>query len=174
MSFPLRRKRLRWQRWRRNKHEKGTYPISSAPITKYYISSGTVSHLWTVPLLFLCGDCLLAAALDFLGFEIYATSGTAAVLKDSFVEVNEVNPLDGESPNIQELLESGEVKLLINTPTKGRRATSDGFKMRRMAVEHRIPCMTSLDTAKALVHCLKLRKSDKELEPFDLREITNA
>ena len=34
--------------------------------------------------------------------------------------------------------------------------------------------MTSLDTAKALVHCLKLRKSDKELEPFDLREITNA
>ena len=33
---------------------------------KYYISSGTVSHLWTVPLLFLCGDCLLAAALDFL------------------------------------------------------------------------------------------------------------
>ena len=50
----------------------------------------------------------IAAALDFLGFEIYATSGTAAVLKDSFVEVNEVNPLDGESPNIQELLESGE------------------------------------------------------------------
>lgn len=116
----------------------------------------------------------IAAALDFLGFEIYATSGTAAVLKENFVEVNEVNPLDGESPNIQELLESGEVKLLINTPTKGRRASSDGFKMRRMAVEHRIPCMTSLDTAKALVHCLKLRKSDKELEPFDLRDITNA
>ena len=51
-ELPLRRRRLRWQRWRRNKHEKGTYPISSAPITKYYISSGTVSHLWTVPLLF--------------------------------------------------------------------------------------------------------------------------
>ena len=60
------------QRWRRNKHEKRTYPISSAPITKYYISSGTVSHLWTVPLLFLCCDCLLAAALDFLhsGFNL--------------------------------------------------------------------------------------------------------
>ena len=41
-------------------------------ITKYYISSGTVSHLWTVPLLFLCGDCLLAAALEFLhsGFHL--------------------------------------------------------------------------------------------------------
>ena len=64
--------------------KKEVLTIGSAPITKYYVSSGTVSHLWTVPLLFLCGDCLPAASLNFLhggfnlgfGWNIYHANGS--------------------------------------------------------------------------------------------------
>ena len=120
-------------------------------------------------------ECLpIGAVLDYLGYDIYATKGTANLLNFNFVAANKVGGFHDEHPNIQDLIESGEVKLIINTPTKGRRPQSDGFQLRRMAVEHRIPCLTSLDTARALVHCLKLRKSDKDLEPINLQEISET
>ena len=54
-----------------------------------------------------------------------------------------------------ELIGEGRLSLVINTPTHGRRETSDGFKIRRAAVEHGIPCMTSLDTAAALLAAVR-------------------
>ena len=107
-----------------------------------------------------------------MGFDIYATEGTANLLNFNFVAANKIGKFDGASPNVKELIESDTVKLIINTPTKGRLKSTDGFRIRRMAVERSIPCLTSLDTAKALAHCLKLRKSDADLEPLALQELS--
>ena len=114
----------------------------------------------------------IGAVLDYLGFDIYATEGTANLLNFNFVAANKIGKFDGASPNVKELIESDTVKLIINTPTKGRLKSTDGFRIRRMAVERSIPCLTSLDTAKALAHCLKLRKSDADLEPLALQELS--
>ncbi|MHB8065502.1 MAG: hypothetical protein ACYDG2_23285, partial [Ruminiclostridium sp.] len=55
-----------------------------------------------------------------------------------------------------------------NTPTKGRKPDRDGFKIRRKAVEMSIPCLTSLDTANAIIKCLKLGKTEGDLKVLNL------
>jgi carbamoyl-phosphate synthase large subunit len=110
----------------------------------------------------------LAAAIDMLGYDIYATPGTANVLNFNTIAANSINKIGYGSPNIEELFESGKLKFVINTPTKGRNAGRDGFKIRRMAVEQRIPCFTSLDTAAVMLQSVKLNKTDKDLKLIDL------
>ena len=113
----------------------------------------------------------IAAVLDYLGFDIYATPGTAHVLNFNFVAANAVPKLSKDQSGIKNLVESGNLRLILNTPTRGRRAGRDGFKIRRMAVEHRIPCITSLDTVRVLLNSMKLGKTDKDIEPISLFEI---
>ena len=113
----------------------------------------------------------IAAVLDYLGYDIYATPGTANVLNFNFVAANTVPKLSKDGKGIRGLVESGSLKMIINTPTKGRRADRDGFKLRRMAVEHRIPCITSLDTVKGLLQSMKLGKSDADITPISLSDI---
>jgi len=113
----------------------------------------------------------IAAVLDYLGYDIYATSGTANVLNFNFVAANTVSKLSKDPSSIQGLFESGRLKLILNTPTKGRCAERDGFKLRRMAVEHRIPCITSLDTARVLLQSMKSGKTDADIVPLSLTEI---
>jgi carbamoyl-phosphate synthase large subunit len=116
----------------------------------------------------------IAAVLDYLGYDIYATPGTANVLNFNFIAANAVPKLSKDARGITELVKSGTLRLILNTPTKGRRADRDGFRIRRYAVEHRIPCITSLDTAKALLQSMKLGKSDKDITPLSLSEISEA
>ena len=113
----------------------------------------------------------LAAMIEQLGYDIYATPGTAHVLNFNTVAASSVNKIGGNSPNIEELFESGKLKFVINTPTKGRIAGRDGFKIRRMAVEQRIPCFTSLDTAKVMLQSIKLNKTDKDLKLLNLASL---
>jgi carbamoyl-phosphate synthase large subunit len=62
--------------------------------------------------------------------------------------------------------------MVINTPTTlAKNSNSDGFRIRRLAVEHKIPCFTSLDTVKALRHAIKDGKSEKNLIPVDITKI---
>ena len=89
------------------------------------------------------------------GFEIYATEGTCNYLNQQGVKAVKVNRISELSPNIYDLVSTGEISLIINTPTKGSQQNRDGFKIRRCAVERSIPCLTSLDTAKALLLSLK-------------------
>ena len=112
----------------------------------------------------------IAAVLDYLGYDIYATPGTANVLNFNFVAANMV-PKMSDGPGIRELVESGNLKLILNTPTKGRRAGRDGFKLRRMAVEHRIPCITSLDTVRVLLQSMKSGRTDADIVPVSLTDI---
>jgi carbamoyl-phosphate synthase large subunit len=114
----------------------------------------------------------IAAVFDYLGYDIYATPGTANVLNFNFVAANAVPKLSKDSRGIMGLINSGKLRLIVNTPTKGRRAGRDGFRIRRYAVEHRIPCLTSLDTVKALLQSLKLGKTDRDIVPVNLSELS--
>ncbi len=113
----------------------------------------------------------IAEDLGLLGFILYATGNTAHTLNMHGIATNVVRKI-GEGPNdIISLLESQKISLVINTPTKGRTPERDGFKIRRKAVEMSIPCLTSLDTAKALISCLKLAKDVQDIEIFDIAKI---
>lgn len=101
---------------------------------------------------------VIAEDLAALGYELYATGKTAHFLNRHGVATNAVRKIGETSPNILDLVESGIIKMIINTPTKGRDSERDGFQIRRKAVERSIPCLTSLDTAAALVRCIKYDK----------------
>ncbi len=113
----------------------------------------------------------IARELERLGFDIYATSGTARVLLNNFIGANLVKSLKHSDSKMMELIEGGDLKLIINTPTKGRRSDKDGFKIRRCAVERRIPVVTSLDTAEVLVNSIKMHTTEADIVPMCLSEI---
>ena len=90
-----------------------------------------------------------------LGYELVATSGTAALVRSLGIDVTEVRKLVEGSQDILKLIRSGECAAVINTPTLGKTVDRDGFLIRRAAVEARVPCLTSLDTALAVVTALR-------------------
>ncbi|HZC06135.1 MAG TPA: carbamoyl-phosphate synthase large subunit [Ktedonobacterales bacterium] len=95
------------------------------------------------------------------GYEFYATAGTAQMLTEQGLKATAVNRISDDDQTIIELIRSHEVQLVINTITGGggrmREGIEilDGFKIRRAAVEANIPCLTSLDTARALVEAMR-------------------
>ena len=96
-----------------------------------------------------------------LGYKIYATKGTKATLEKIGVACEEVFRLREGSPDIISLLKEQKVDFLLNTPERARTPERDGLKLRRAAVENGVPCLTSLDTANALLLALQLRKEQK-------------
>lgn len=110
----------------------------------------------------------LAEEFEKLGFELYATGKTAHLLNTQGIATNAVKKIGEGEPNLLDLIQSGKVSLIVNTPTKGRKPERDGFKIRRKAVEISIPCLTSLDTARAVLDCIKLGKDEKDLEVVNL------
>ena len=106
-----------------------------------------------------------------LGFEIYATSGTAHMLNKNMIAASSVRKLSEEGPNIADLLESGKVDYVVSTSEKGRLPALDSVKLRRMTVEHAIPCLTALDTATAVLSCLEMDHTIDDLELVDITQI---
>ena len=94
-------------------------------------------------------------------FKFYATPGTRKALLAAGIDAKPVNKLSGDSPNIMDMLNAGDVSLIINTPTHGRIPDRDGFKLRRIAVESGTSCLTSLDAAKAIMQSTFIVPSDK-------------
>jgi carbamoyl-phosphate synthase large subunit len=89
------------------------------------------------------------------GYKLYATDGTAAEISALGVPVELVaKRLDEGHPNVLDVIQSGEIDCVINTPEGGRATLQDGFQIRRAATERRIPCFTSIDTARAAVEAL--------------------
>ena len=70
------------------------------------------------------------------------------------------------SQEILQLIRSGECAAVINTPTLGRTVDRDGFLIRRAAVEARVPCLTSLDTALAVVTALRASAVVQHVAPL--------
>ena len=113
----------------------------------------------------------LAETFAALGFEIYATSGTAHMLNHNYVGAHLV-PRPGEDTDaLAKLFDSGKIRLIITTPTHGRDPLRAGFRLRRMAVEYGIACVTSIDTAKLLMKCVKLGKKAEEVPALGLHEL---
>ena len=110
----------------------------------------------------------LAKSLDEMGYDLYSTERTAKVLLENGLDTIIVKKIHEGSPNILDLMAQEKVDLIINTPTKGKGPNSDGFIMRRKSVECSIPCLTSLDTANAVIDCLKTGLTINDMEPYDL------
>ena len=106
-----------------------------------------------------------------LGFELYSTKGTAKILNDAGLNVTPVNKIHEGSENTKTLLESGKINYIISTSSKGRLPSRDSVKIRRIAVEHAIPCLTSLDTADALANSLMSRFSQNNIELIDINNM---
>jgi carbamoyl-phosphate synthase large subunit len=85
------------------------------------------------------------------GFRLYATEGTSAMIEAAGLPVKMITKKLGEGhPNVVDIINSGTIDGVINTITGGRVSLRDGFEIRRTAAEKRIPCFTSLDTARAV------------------------
>ena len=97
----------------------------------------------------------LAKKFADLGFALYATTGNAATIERSGMEVTHVAKVhENYNDNVMTLLESGKVDYVISTSAKGRDPVAESVKLRRLAVERDIDCLTSIDTANALADCL--------------------
>ena len=96
-----------------------------------------------------------------LGYEIYATRNTARYLTEHGVEAIPVNKLEQESPNIMDLILEHEIDLVVDTPSQGSSKSKDGFLIRRVSIETGVNCLTSLDTASALLTSLENSGKDK-------------
>ncbi|MGL5541148.1 MAG: carbamoyl-phosphate synthase large subunit [Erysipelotrichaceae bacterium] len=91
-----------------------------------------------------------------LGFDLYATQGTAAYLREHGIKVLEAKKVgENENDDLTQLIRGNEVNYIINTISTKAQSFSDGFVIRRAAVENGIPCFTSLDTALAMVSLIE-------------------
>ncbi|MCX6772676.1 MAG: ATP-grasp domain-containing protein, partial [Candidatus Micrarchaeota archaeon] len=100
----------------------------------------------------------LAETLHTLGFTVYATPTTATFLGENVKLLRKIS--DGE-PNIISEIKKGKVKLVFNTPKKGKTANTDGFKIRRACLENGVPCITSFEACEALVSAMSEAKDKK-------------
>ncbi|GMA58826.1 carbamoyl-phosphate synthase pyrimidine-specific large chain [Alicyclobacillus sacchari] len=98
----------------------------------------------------------LLAEFARLGYRLAATEGTARYLREHGLEVRIVNKLAQGTPNLADDIRQGRIQLVINTLTKGLKPERDGFRIRRTAVEHGVPCLTSLDTVRSVLDIVKL------------------
>ncbi|WP_406678212.1 carbamoyl-phosphate synthase large subunit [Moorella sp. ACPs] len=105
-----------------------------------------------------------------LGFKVVATAGTAGALAAAGLFVERVGKIREGSPHILDYIREGKIHFVLNTLTRGKMPGRDGFKIRRAAAELGIPCLTSLDTARALLKVLQSLKSGDEFELKPLQE----
>ncbi|PIC86469.1 carbamoyl phosphate synthase large subunit [Sporosarcina sp. P20a] len=89
------------------------------------------------------------------GYRIVATEGTAKVLEAENIEVKTVGKIGTEGPTLIDVIQKGQAQLVINTLTKGKQPARDGFRIRRETVENGVPCLTSIDTAAAMLSVIE-------------------
>ena len=101
-----------------------------------------------------------------LGYDLVATRGTAALIRSLGIDVREVGKLSEGDEEILAVVRSGRCAAVVNTPTHGKTVDRDGFLIRRAAVEARVPCLTSLDTALAVVTALRASAVSYDVAPL--------
>ena len=103
----------------------------------------------------------LAKRFEALGYNIFATKGTARALMEADIQVRMTRKIEQESPNILDLILGHEIDLVIDTPSQGVGHAQDGFMIRRNAIETGVNVLTSLDTAEALITSLENNNINK-------------
>jgi carbamoyl-phosphate synthase large subunit len=114
----------------------------------------------------------LAASLHDMGFEILATGGTARAIRRMGVPVEPIPKISEGSPNVVDRIESGDVGIVINTPT-GSGARADGYEIRRAAVARGIPCITTMTGASAAQRAIQALRAGGG-QPRSLQELHRA
>jgi carbamoyl-phosphate synthase large subunit len=103
----------------------------------------------------------VARALVDMGYRLVATRGTARYLRGAGIVVDEVNKVQEGRPNVTDMMKNKEVSLVINTPSQSRGARADERRIRGEAVQHGVPCITTLTAAQAAVEaCRAMRQRE--------------
>jgi carbamoyl-phosphate synthase large subunit len=106
-----------------------------------------------------------------LGWTILSTAGTSDFLNDHGIPTIRLHKIGDGNPDIIDHIMSGEINLVINTPSKTVAHHRDGFRIRRNAVEAGVPCLTSLDTANAFLTCAR-RVETTQLSVVDITKVS--
>jgi carbamoyl-phosphate synthase large subunit len=116
------------------------------------------------------GAFFVASSLHECGFRIVATHGTAEAISRMGVPVQGLNKIAEGSPHVLDWIERGDVDLVVNTPT-GVGARTDGYEIRRAAVGHGIPCLTTLAAGISAARAIARAQRDGEPEVLCLQEL---
>jgi carbamoyl-phosphate synthase large subunit len=109
----------------------------------------------------------LIKQLHSLHHELYATEGTAEMIESMGLPVKMVTKKLSEGhPNVIDVIQDNSVSGVINTITGGRIPLKDGLDIRRAAAEKRIPCFTSLDTARVAIEALASSSQIFNVQPL--------
>jgi carbamoyl-phosphate synthase large subunit len=104
------------------------------------------------------------------GFRIVATSGTAEAIERMGVPAERLNKIGEGSPHVLDWIERGDVDLVVNTPT-GFGARTDGYEIRRAAVRHGIPCLTTIAAGDSAARAIARAQRDGEPSVLCLQEL---
>jgi len=97
----------------------------------------------------------IASRFHEIGFTIFGTEGTKTHLENHGVPVKAVNKINEHEDNMLDMIKRGDAQFVINTLTKGKKPARDGFRIRRESVENGVVCLTSLDTANAILSVIE-------------------
>jgi carbamoyl-phosphate synthase large subunit len=109
-----------------------------------------------------------------LGVRIYSTSGTARYLEQQGIRAEAVKKLSQGRPNISDLIRDDRFQLVINTISENQKAEAEAMQIRREAVEHNIPVLTSLETANALLTAIRRADAEAAVEVTEIGEVLAA
>jgi carbamoyl-phosphate synthase large subunit len=112
----------------------------------------------------------IAKGLHNAGRKIAATPGTASALEAAGVPCEKVNKIQQGSPNLLDLVMEGKVSLMINTPSLTETSESEAARIRRSCIETGVPCVTSIDTATALIQALEVFADPEKAQCLRLEE----
>ena len=102
------------------------------------------------------------------GCPLFATEGTASMISAMGVPVTMTTKKLAEGhPNVVDIIEDGSVGAVVNTVTSVSSVMRDGYYIRKSAAERRVPCFTSLDTARAAVENLLMERTNYSVLPID-------
>jgi len=110
----------------------------------------------------------IARLLQGLGFEIYATRGTAIALNEAGINVTSVNKVAEGRPHIVDMIKNGEISLIINTVGARKSAIQDSYSIRRTALQQRVTFFTTLAGARAA--CIGMQHM-QELQGYDIQQL---
>jgi carbamoyl-phosphate synthase large subunit len=110
----------------------------------------------------------IARELGAMGFTLIATEGTGRTLTDAGLSIVRVNKVHEGSPHVVDYIRDRRIQLIVNTPL-GKSARDDDYAIRRAAIEHGVPCITTLSAAWAAVNAIRALR-DEQLEVKSLQE----
>jgi carbamoyl-phosphate synthase large subunit len=116
------------------------------------------------------GAFAVAQILHDNGFRILATRGTAEAISRMGIPAQRLNKIGEGSPHVVDWIERGDVDLIVNTPT-GSGARTDGWEIRRAAVMHGIPCLTTLSAGVSAARAIARARALGEPEVLSLQEL---